>query len=56
MIVKNLDIRGGSRISGKEVHMFKDVGVRSADFISFFLKGTATLMMSMFYQKELYEP
>ena len=29
--------RGGSRISGKEDHMYKDVGVRFSDFISFFL-------------------
>ena len=29
---------GGSRNSGKGVHMFKGVGVRFADFISFFLK------------------
>ena len=30
--------RGGSRSSGKGVHMFKGVGVRFADFISFLLK------------------
>ena len=29
--------RGGSRISGKGVRMYKGVGVRFADFISFFL-------------------
>ena len=29
--------RGGSRNSGNEVHMYKGVGVRFADFISFFL-------------------
>ena len=29
--------RGGSRISAKGVHMYKGVGVRCADFISFFL-------------------
>ena len=29
--------RGGSRISGKGVHMHKGVGVRFADFISFSL-------------------
>ena len=29
--------RGGSRISGKGVYMYKGVGVRFADFISFFL-------------------
>ena len=29
--------RGGFRISGKGVHMYKGVGVRFADFISFFL-------------------
>ena len=29
--------RGGSKISGNGVHMFKGKGVRSADFISFFL-------------------
>ena len=28
---------GGSRISGKGVHMYKGVGVRSADFIYFLL-------------------
>ena len=28
--------RGGSRISGNGVHMHKCIGVRSADFISFF--------------------
>ena len=28
--------RGGTRISGKGVHVYKDVGVRFADFISFF--------------------
>ena len=40
-IVKTLAIvmnRGGSRISGKGVHMYKGVGVGFADFISFFLK------------------
>ena len=30
--------RGGSRISGKGVHIYKGLGVRFADFISFFLK------------------
>ena len=30
--------RGGSRISGKGVHMYKGTGVRFSDFISFFLK------------------
>ena len=29
---------GGSRISGKGVHMFKGVGVRFADFLFIFLK------------------
>ena len=29
--------RGGSRISEKGVHLYKGVGVRLADFISFFL-------------------
>ena len=29
--------RGGSRISGKGVQMHKCVGVRFADFISFFI-------------------
>ena len=29
-------VREGSGISGKEVHMYKGVGVRFADFISFF--------------------
>ena len=28
---------GGSRISGKEVYIYKGSGVRFADFISFFL-------------------
>ena len=28
---------GGSRVSGKGVHMYKGVGVRFADFLSFFL-------------------
>ena len=32
-----VSFRGGSRISGKGVHMYKDVWVRFADFISFFL-------------------
>ena len=31
--------RGGSRISGKEVHIFNGVGVHFADFNSFFLGG-----------------
>ena len=30
-------VSGGSRISGKGVHMYKGVGVGFADFISFFL-------------------
>ena len=30
-------VRGRSRISGKGVHMYKGVGVRLSDFISFFL-------------------
>ena len=30
-------VRGGSRIFGKGVHMYKGVGVRFADFITFFL-------------------
>ena len=29
--------RGGSRISGKGVHMYKGVGAHFADFISFYL-------------------
>ena len=29
--------RGGSRISGSWVHLYKGVGVRFANFISFFL-------------------
>ena len=29
--------RGGSRISGKGVHIYKGMGVRFASFISFFL-------------------
>ena len=29
--------RGGSRMSGKGVHMYKGVGVRFVDFISFSL-------------------
>ena len=32
-----LDYRDGSRISGKGDHMNEEVGVRFADFISFFL-------------------
>ena len=31
-------IRGGSRISGKGVHMYKGLGVRFADFVSFSIK------------------
>ena len=31
--------RGGSRISGKGVHMYKGVGGSFADFISLFLKN-----------------
>ena len=31
------DSRGGSRISGKGVHMYKGVWVRFADFVSFCL-------------------
>ena len=30
---------GGSRISGKGVRMFKGMGIRFADFISFFFKN-----------------
>ena len=30
------NVRGGSRISGKGVHMCKGMGVRVPDFISFF--------------------
>ena len=30
------ETRGGSRISGKGVHMFKGVGVHFADLISFY--------------------
>ena len=33
----NVAFRGRSRIFGKGVHMYKGVGVRLADFISFFL-------------------
>ena len=32
-----VDFRGGSRISGKGVHIHKGVRVHFADFISFFL-------------------
>ena len=31
-------LRGGLRISGMGVHVYKGVGVRFADFISFFLE------------------
>ena len=31
------DIRGGSRISGKGVHMYEEVGFVLGDFISLFL-------------------
>ena len=55
--VKRAQGTGGSRISGKGVQiMYKGVGVRLADFISFFLKGTATLMITMFYMKDLNKP
>ena len=48
-------VRGGSRISEKG---YKGVGVRFADFIYFFLKGTATLITATLYvyQEKLYEP
>ena len=36
--VCSVAFRGGSRISGKEVHMNNGVRNRFADFISFFLK------------------
>ena len=36
-VSRPLDSRGGSRISGKEVCMYKGVRVRFADFILFFL-------------------
>ena len=32
------NIRDGSRISGKRVHIYQGVGVRFADFIPVFLK------------------
>ena len=35
-MVKNKDVRGGSRISGKGFHMYKGVGVRFADLSHFF--------------------
>ena len=31
--------RGGLKISGNGVHMYKGVGVRFADFVSFILKS-----------------
>ena len=34
--VVNRSPRGGSRVSGKGVHIYKDVGVCFAEFISFF--------------------
>ena len=34
--------RGGSRVSGKGVRIYKGVGVRFADFISFFLNIICT--------------
>ena len=40
LLKKLAKYRGGSRISGKGVHMYKGVGVRFADFISFFLNIT----------------
>ena len=39
-------IRGGSGISGKGVHIYKGVGVRLADFISFFLKNENEIIWS----------
>ena len=36
-IYLSMVLDGGSRISGMVVHMYKCVGVRFADFISFFL-------------------
>ena len=33
---QNLLTRGGTRISGKGVHMYNSVGARFADFISLF--------------------
>ena len=35
--VWGFDLSGGSMISGKGVHIYKGVGVRFADFISFVL-------------------
>ena len=32
------EYRGGSKIHGKGVHMYKSMGVRVADFISLFVK------------------
>ena len=34
--IGSMRLRGGSRISGNGVHMYKGVGVRFAAFISFF--------------------
>ena len=33
--LKNMQVRGGSRISGQGVHMYKDVGGRYANFSHF---------------------
>ena len=40
LTMKTADHRGGSKISGKGVYMFKGVGVHFAGFISFFLNIT----------------
>ena len=40
--------RGGSRISGKGAHMYKGVGVRFADFISFCLNDLVSLRPNYF--------
>ena len=43
MVKTALKDRGGSRISGKGVHMFKGEGVHFADLISFFLNRSCKL-------------
>ena len=47
--------RNGSRISGRGFRCVEE-GVRFADIISFFLKGTATLMITTIYMKDLNKP
>ena len=44
-------------VAGVLGYVFRqDVSTGSQRFLNLSLKGTATLMISMFYQKELYEP